>query len=403
MVRRSVATTLVFLILLGTLLGACASAKSFNRSLNEVTSPYAFNLLDWEFNVAKAAFSRNNLTLGTDDVIAYFDDIERIRSLEAAVSQSTARKVAPQTMSALNNELDTLTRQSDGKVAAVESLLTQQVRQTLAELGIMHPLDKYLKFSVNFPPLNFKLDSPPHLLVVSPKDRIESLDETLLRQELSVAEMENIEADADGLGVSSLVLELGGFAAYPSFVTNRAGLKFTITTIVEEWLHQYLAFKPLGFRYLLDLSGIRPDYEIAKINESVAGIVSDEIGEIVYQKYYAKPVPTSESAPSSKFDFNHEMREIRKAVDNYLAKGEIALAEQYMNEKRQYLEDNGYYIRKLNQAYFAFNGTYADAPTSVDPIGGELRALRARSDTLNGFLDTASALTSRQDLAEAVK
>jgi hypothetical protein len=92
------------------------------------------------------------------------------------------------------------------------------------------------------------------------------------------------------------------------------------------------------------------------------------------------------------------MRTIRLAVDEYLAAGEIELAEEFMNEKQQYLLSEGYYIRKLNQAYFAFHGAYGAEPTSVSPIGAEMRALRAESDSLKDFLNTVAAMTSQQQL-----
>ena len=80
--------------------------------------------------------------------------------------------------------------------------------------------------------------------------------EVTFRQDISIEEIEDVEAAVDDLGVSSLVVELGGIATYPTFVTNDASLKFTLDTATEEWLHQYLAFKPLGFLYLLDLTGV---------------------------------------------------------------------------------------------------------------------------------------------------
>jgi len=100
---------------------------------------------------------------------------------------------------------------------------------------------------------------------------------------------------------------------------------------------------------------------------------------------------------------NREMREIRKAVDVYLAQGEIEMAEEFMEQKRQYLADNGYYIRKLNQAYFAFHGAYADSPTSISPIGVEMKQLREQSDSLADFLETAATMSSRQDLKDSMK
>jgi len=92
------------------------------------------------------------------------------------------------------------------------------------------------------------------------------------------------------------------------------------------------------------------------------------------------------------------MREIRKTVDEYLSRGEVKEAEEFMREKRDYLATMGYYIRKLNQAYFAFNGTYADSPTSINPIGAELKELRDRSASLKDFLDRVAVITSRASL-----
>jgi len=51
------------------------------------------------------------------------------------------------------------------------------------------------------------------------------------------------------------------------------------------------------------------------------------------------------------------MRSIRLAVDDYLRGAKSKPAEQYMEQQRQALAAQGYYIRKLNQAYFAFYGT----------------------------------------------
>jgi len=259
---------------------------------------------------------------------------------------------------------------------------------------------------VRFPPVSFELEKPPNLLVISSRDRIESMREVTLRQELSLEEMEDIEAEVDKLGVSSLVVKLGGFGGtYPTFVVNDASLRFTIDTATEEWLHQYLVFKPLGFLYLLDLTGVSRNYDIATINETVTGMVSKEIGALVCEKYY----PQCENGNSQvqeaepEFDFNREMREIRRAVDKYLAQGEIEAAEEFMEQKRQYLASKGYYIRKLNQAYFAFHGTYADRPTSISPIGLELKLLRSQSASLKDFLDTVAGMTSRQDLVDSIK
>ena len=141
------------------------------------------------------------------------------------------------------------------------------------------------------------------------------------------------------------------------------------------------------------------------MNETLASMVSKEIGSSIYQKYYYwyENGYRQNQGAGSRFDFNQGMREIRRAVDEYLALGEIERAEEFMEQKRQYLASMGYYIRKLNQAYFAFYGTYADSPTPISPIGVELKKIREQSASLKDFLDTVAAMTSRQNLRDSLK
>jgi hypothetical protein len=128
--------------------------------------------------------------------------------------------------------------------------------------------------------------------------------------------------------------------------------------------------------------------------------VGQEIGSEVYTHYYAQyeTAVTSRSTPAPVFDANAALRDIRRQVDAYLAAGQIDQAESYMDQQQQYLAGQGYYIRKLNQAYFAFYGTYADSGTSIDPTGAQLKSLRAHSLSIKDFLAQAANLTSAADL-----
>ncbi len=255
-----------------------------------------------------------------------------------------------------------------------------------------------------FPPLNFKLEKPPHLLVVSPRDRIFYLDRVMLRQELNEEEMEKLEAQVDKLGLSSLVVELGGFGAtYPPLVSNNASLNFEITTVVHEWLHQYLAFRPLGFLYVLDSLGIKQDQDVIIMNETVAEMISEEIGSQICARYYAAKEAVTIDKERSGFNFDEEMRLTRRNVDLYLAQGDIEGAERYMEERRKVFWSHGYKMRKLNQAYFAFHGIYGSDPASVSPINSDMKLLRDRSLSLKDFLDKTSGMTSYTDLVEAIQ
>jgi hypothetical protein len=331
-------------------------------------------------------------------VTDYFKSAERVKTLKSEIAAiSTGDREG--NLASLEAELSELEGQREALNLTIEKIIVRQIKEVLAEEGIFNPI---VGLKVSFPPLIFNLDKPPHLLVISPRDRIESMREITLQPGVSLEEMEAIEGEVDNLGVSSLVLELGGLATYPSFVTTEADLRFTLNTVTEEWLHQYLIFKPLGFRYLLDLSGLARNYEVATMNETLVGIVSKEIGEIIYEKYYNEQEGQTSPADNPDSEFNREMREIRRAVDRYLAQGEIEQAEKFMEQKRQFLASKGYYIRKLNQAYFAFYGTYADRPASISPIGVGLKELRQRTASLKDFLDLVSGMTSRQQIKEAL-
>ena len=140
------------------------------------------------------------------------------------------------------------------------------------------------------------------------------------------------------------------------------------------------------------------------MNETVVGIVSRELGAIMSAKYYPQDdngVPSQ--GQEGEFDFDQEMRQIRRAVDEYLARGEIEQAEEFMEERRQFLASRGYDIRKLNQAYFAFHGVYADRPASISPIGVELKQLREQSASVKAFLDEVAWMTSREDLKSVLE
>ncbi len=399
------------LLLLCLLSGSCAFTRDFDAHLSSIVRSYRFSIVKWESRAIP--HEANQWILGSyekiDDevpvVTEFFSAIERIKTLESEIEIINAGNEQGD-LASLEAELNMLQEQKTALKDTVERIIEKQIKETLAQQDIFNPIDRYVRLKVNFPPLNFKLEKPLNLLVTSPRDRIESIREITLQPSISLEEIEEIEAEVDKLGVSSLVTKLGGLGAtYPSLVTDEASLRFIIDTATEEWLHQYLVFKPLGFLYLLDLTGVSRNYEIAVINETLASMVSKEIGAMVVERYYPQyeKGDNQTQIAGSEFDFNREMRDIRRVVDKYLAQGEIEQAEEFMEQKRQYLASKGYYIRKLNQAYFAFYGTYADSPTSISPIGLELKGLRDQSTSLKDFLDTVAAMTSREELKESVK
>jgi hypothetical protein len=389
-------------LLLVLLLGVSSiPSHEFGSELGSAVKPYRFSVVSWEFKtiiqqIGEHIWGRDKkIEDGIDTVSKYLALGSHIQALKAEIGATDSEEI--------QSELNDLENQRDALGGTVEIIIKQQVQQTLAEQGIYNPWNRYDRLKVGFPPVNLKLETPPHLLVISRRDRIETIKTILLDEDLSLEEMTAIEAEVDKINVSSLVVDLGGLGTYPSLVESDASLQFILETAAHEWTHEYLAFTPLGFRYLLDIAGLSHNPDIVTMNETVADTVGKEIGAIVIQKYYPNAeTSTPPSAGKPAFDFDQEMRDTRKTVDQYLSQGEIDTTEKFMQEKRDYFETKGYYIRKLNQAYFAFNGQYADNPAFISPIGTELSELRAKSASLSDFLNTVASMTSQQDLDVAL-
>ncbi len=397
-------------VTLSLLITSCTSSKNFDYKINEILKSYKFSIAEWEIEAISNEIEDYLFGVGdfaTDDstiVVEYFSIIQQINDLTRQIEIDN-KTIVQNDIEQSKKDLEQLRRQKNELEDRVERVIQEQIKETLRKKGIHHPLDHYLDFTFHFPPINFELEMPPNLLVVSPREKIERIEEVTLIQELNMEERQQIEDSLDELGVSSIVVGLGGIATYPSFVNDNAGLQFTLNIAIEEWLHQYLFFRPLGFLYSLHLAGIAPDSEIAVLNETLVDIARQEIGDLLYQDYYSQffqeELITQEgrNQPNiTEFDFYKEMREIRLAVDDYLANGEVDQAEKFMEQKRIFLASNGYYIRRLNQAYFAFYGTYAAGPISVNPIGEELKTIREQISSLSEFINRVSAVTSRNEL-----
>ena len=196
--------------------------------------------------------------------------------------------------------------------------------------------------------------------------------------------------------LSALVVNIGGIATYPSVVAAVLGLRHAMEIAAHEWLHQYWFFRPLGRNYARDS-------DTTILNESAADLAAKELNRRAYAAVTGEPVeqpqePNQTPTPAAdEFDFRESMRETRLHTDDLLAAGRVKEAEDYMEERRQLFLMNGYSIRKLNQAFFAFYGTYANNPASVSPINDELKLFRATLPTVGDFIKEMSQFGSYQE------
>lgn len=292
-----------------------------------------------------------------------------------------------------------------------EATLQSQISEALAELDLTsagQPL----------PPVLYHTSSTPLALIVAPRDEIRQIANISVLPTLTLDDQISLEDKvAEAMNVSTLIVPIGGVGVYPTMVTETTDLRWMLNTIAHEWTHNYLNVRPLGINY-------STTSELRTMNETTANIAGDEVGQFVLQKHYPELLASSlstsgnvgllplspnksiEGQDPSPFDFRAEMHETRVTADQLLAEKKIEEAETYMEERRQLFWENGYLIRKLNQAYFAFHGAYADVPGGAageDPVGPAVRALREKSDSLADFIDTIAWMTSFEELQQAIR
>jgi len=376
---------------------------------DEIAGPYVFSISEWEFGnfFDKWGYSFEQFFIpkklseqeSVKRVEDYLSLAQNESSLEDTINRDKAEGNGSQAdLKSLEAQLAQLTRQEHSLQDQVEAIVEGQISSVLTDAGLAKTIDFIGKVNILFPPVDFEFQQEPNVLIVSPRDKIELATTFLLIPDLSLEQIVDMENKVQGIDMSGLVERVGGVATYPSIIPQDISLQYLLSTVAHEWLHHYFYFHPLGRNYWAN-------YDMTSINETAADIGGNEIGQLVYRRYYAQPVsqaasPAGASQPA--FDFNKEMRQIRLTVDQLLAQGQVEEAEKYMEQMREYLARNGYYIRKLNQAYFAFYGTYSDMPGSVSPIGGYLEELRQGSPSLGDFIKTVSGISSYEELLKMI-
>ena len=186
----------ISLLLLFLFSGSCSQIPNFDDQLDSIVNSHRFNVMKWElWAIADEArqwlCSEKDESDPADTVIEYFCLVEQIESLGKEISAINAGNKSGD-LASLEAELNRLEEQRTALVSQVESIIASQIKEVLAEQGIFNPLDEYIKLNIGFPPLNFKLGELPYLLVISPRDRIESIREIALHPGLTLEEMEDI-------------------------------------------------------------------------------------------------------------------------------------------------------------------------------------------------------------------
>lgn len=381
---------------------------------------YLFDFAGWEggtlFDKAMTAIIGPQRYMSEADQVRYVDEylelVADARAVEANITlyYTNPDIEDPETASAAQRDRrDELRAEQAARQSLAEAIVQDQVAETLVDYG-------FGTAGMILPPPAIRFTELPSVLIISPRDHIERIGGYPLEGGIPIETRENIEAEIDGeMDLSSLITPIGGLAMWPAMLIESSYAPTVYDVSAHEWTHHLLSFYPLGFNY-----GANAD--LYTMNETVASIVGTEIGWAVLDRYYpdlagdppdyspqaveAQTIPPPpDDGDTPVFDFNAEMRETRIRADALLAAGEIDKAERYMEARRRVFLDNGYNIRKLNQAYFAFHGSYADQPgaTGANPIGPALRELRYYSGSLHDFIATVRGMTTFNEMQAALE
>jgi hypothetical protein len=403
----------LLLVLLGIITASQVPLRTTDSRVRQFTRTLEFDFGQWTLGAGLSEFGQSSLGDG-----AYLTDGQRSQVVrrymhlvdEIHASQSDLEDIYgnpggadPQAAAAKRAELDALDAQRAKLEPLAESILQEQVAVVLSQMGLGQT-------GAPFPPVAFHFSTLPKALIVSPRSEIRQEANIELVPDISVPQQVAVEKDVEKtLDVSALVVPVGGIGTYPTMVQDSTSLSWVLEVVAHEWTHNYLDIRPLGINY--DAS-----QDLHTMNETTATLMGKEVSRRALAQFYPELVPPpapaasqpeTDTAPPQEpsFDFQKEMRATRVRVDTLLSQGRIDDAESYMEARRQVFWEHGFHIRRLNQAYFAFYGSYADQPGGAagdDPVGAAVRDLWERAESPAAFLRTMAWLTSYDQLARTL-
>lgn len=376
-----------------------------------VSLKYQFSLMNWEivnvpskwFNRAKTLMSVRKLNddQRTTVITEYIEtakllkhaknQLEGMSFVEKGTSIDTRDKIRLDTLKEHFRELETI-KQNLRPIA--EEIIESELNKLLLELGFGY------RFNLLIPPVDIRFEELPTVLFISRRDKIEVIEQVILESELDLTKRNSIENILfDKFNYSALVANIGGLSTYPTLVSDQGQFRSILRTAAHEWIHSYLFFKPLGWNW-------HRSPNMFSLNETIAELAGNELGDQLFVQLGGDlSITQSRYVPRGKRNtsFTKEMKETRKEVDRLLDDGKIIEAEEYMKQRWWRLRLAGYPIRKLNQAYFAFHGRYAEGPTSISPIGPQVRALRETHTDIRSFLKTVESVSSYEHFIKIIQ
>lgn len=409
----------VLVILLALLMGGAAVPPAgFTSQVRAFTRHYHFDFGTWTVEAIGVKIAGWGLSLQrfltpeaqSQLVLDYLDQVQRVNSLNAEIlaiytnpSIASPDLYSQPLREVLEEELDLLA----SLAPLAEAVLQNQLMDILHHGGLSF-------LGQVIPPSLYQVSEIPQNLVISPRAKIRREMDISLSPAISIDSKTQLEETIfSELDHAALVVPIGGIGTYPTMVMQSSNLIRLTEVIAHEWAHNFLTLRPLGMLYLTS-------EDVRTINETTATIAGLELGWLIMEKYYPDQIPPGTlppkfdvSPPAAEieldpdiFDFHTEMRLTRIETDRLLAEGDIEGAEAYMEYRRQVFWENGFAIRRLNQAYFAFHGAYGGSPgggaAGEDPVGPAVITLRAQYNELADFINAISWVSSYEALLNLI-
>lgn len=388
---------------------SASNPADFTEKIRLYSRPYEFDYLSWMTDAMWSKAEQFSLgaeryissTDGSQLLLEYLDLVQQIFHLEYNLENIYSDPNIEDVESAaaeIKTQLEEKYAQRQKMAPLVEEILQRQINASLADLGLTLG-------GQTVPPVLYQSIHNSYALIISPRDEIRTESNLSLIPNLTLEEIITLEEEIESnLDVSALVTRIGGMGLYPSMTVETSSLHWLLLVVSHEWTHNYLTLRPLGMHY-----SATPTLQV--INETIADLSGYAIRDAVLERFYPEhTLPTHEEekerslteeekflavfremAKPHFFDFRHEMHKTRVVTDRMLADGKVEAAEAYMEERRQFFWEHGYRIRKLNQAYFAFHGSYAASghggvSASSNTLGNNLKDLQDAIPSYANFM-----------------
>jgi len=397
----------LFIIVIG-ILPVRGSEVDLSQQLEQIRSysrPYEFDYASWIVSALGQKLTQSSLKVyrytpaGEERqiVLDYLDlrnQINQSQDILISVLSDPQLENRDQASAEIKKELEEMRSRREDTAPFVEQIIQGQMNHALVNLGMSAG-------GQLVPPVLYRSEPDSYALIVSPRDEIQQAANLMLIRNLTLEQIIHLEEIIEReLNLSALVVGIGGVGLYPSMVIETGNLDWLIHVIGHEWTHNFLTIRPLGANYFTSP-------ELTTINETIADLSADEIQRETFLLYYPEFLPAESVAEEPEetpppdppdpipagdvFDFRAEMHITRLEVDRLLAEGDINKAEDYMETRRLFFLENGYLIRRLNQAYFAFHGSYAAAPGGAADaegadLGSQLRELKTNASSYAAFM-----------------